>query len=319
MTRRPFFTWAFLAALLGSGTSARASDGVIEINQQIALAGGVTGGLSDDPAGFPVRIAQPGSYRLTGNLDVRVAAGPENVDAIEVAVDDVSIDLNGFAILGPTVCSGSPGSSLSCAPLGTGRGIDASGRSNVSISGGSVNGSGSDGIVCGSSTIPSGCRVEQMHVRNAGGYGLLASGVISACTTTRSRLDGIRSVGGSTARGNSSSHNGGYGMYANVGDTFEGNSSSGNVGDGIGANRGATLSGNSAYDNGGDGIQASGPVLVIDNVVYNNEGFGINATYGGAPISYVGYGRNMIYNNHAGSVSGGTQLGPNLCYDTICP
>ena len=44
---------------------AGAVDGVIEINQAKALAGGVT--PSDTP-GFPVSIDTAGSYRLTGNL-----------------------------------------------------------------------------------------------------------------------------------------------------------------------------------------------------------------------------------------------------------
>jgi hypothetical protein len=40
--------------------SAAAVDGVIEINQAKALAGGVTPG---DTAGFPVALSAPGSYR----------------------------------------------------------------------------------------------------------------------------------------------------------------------------------------------------------------------------------------------------------------
>ena len=55
------------AFILALGSSARAVDGVVEINQAKALAGGVTAG---DTAGFPATISQSGSYRLTGNLTV---------------------------------------------------------------------------------------------------------------------------------------------------------------------------------------------------------------------------------------------------------
>ncbi|MCK7510597.1 MAG: hypothetical protein MZV70_45425 [Desulfobacterales bacterium] len=91
---------ALALGLLGAGAGARAADGVIEINQARALAGGIT--LGDTP-GFPVAITQPGGYRLTGNLEI--GAG---VTAIEIAARDVTIDLHGFAILGPTSCAGAP-------------------------------------------------------------------------------------------------------------------------------------------------------------------------------------------------------------------
>ena len=73
---------------------ALAVDGVVEINQARAEAGGVT---ATDTPGFPVTIDQSGSYRLTGNLTVSSAT----TEAIEVRDDRVTIDLNGFSIVGP--------------------------------------------------------------------------------------------------------------------------------------------------------------------------------------------------------------------------
>src|SRR5262249_53071646 len=55
-------------------------------------AGNVTPG---DAPGFPVTISQPGSYRLSSNLDV-----PSHGLGIDIQADDVSIDLNGFRIRG---------------------------------------------------------------------------------------------------------------------------------------------------------------------------------------------------------------------------
>jgi len=48
-----------------------------------------------DAAGFPVTISEVGSYRLTGNLSIG------STDAIEITADNVTLDLNGFLIIGP--------------------------------------------------------------------------------------------------------------------------------------------------------------------------------------------------------------------------
>jgi len=73
------------------------TDNVTLINQDRALAG--IGG--NDAAGFPVLIARNGTYRLTSNLVV-----PAGMDGIQVS-DGVNavIDLNGFNIVGPAVCT----------------------------------------------------------------------------------------------------------------------------------------------------------------------------------------------------------------------
>jgi hypothetical protein len=70
-----------------------AVDGVILIDQNKAIAGGVT--PADGP-GFPVTISQPGSYRLSSNLTMPNASAT----AIQITADNVSLDLNGFSIIG---------------------------------------------------------------------------------------------------------------------------------------------------------------------------------------------------------------------------
>lgn len=80
---------------LGLPAIARAVDGVVEINQAAALKGGIT---ATDSPGFPVTIDSPGSYRLTGDVDS--GAFPS---ALIVASDDVTLDLNGFRVLGAVV------------------------------------------------------------------------------------------------------------------------------------------------------------------------------------------------------------------------
>jgi len=68
-----------------------AVDGVILINQATVIAAG----------GFPYKITQPGSYKLSGNLTMNTTA-QGNLNGIDVAIaissSNVSLDLNGFTI-----------------------------------------------------------------------------------------------------------------------------------------------------------------------------------------------------------------------------
>src|SRR5882762_4507455 len=92
----PLMVWVCILAAISS--SLYADDGVVLIDQNRALAGNVTPG---DAPGFPVTISQPGSYRLSGNLTV-----PDiNTTAIQITADFVTLDLNGFSIVGQNVCT----------------------------------------------------------------------------------------------------------------------------------------------------------------------------------------------------------------------
>ena len=75
-----------------------AVDGVVLINQATRQRD-VTPG---DTAGFPVTISQPGSYKLSSNLTIADPFGT----VIQITADDVTLDLNGFTIQGPSVCNG---------------------------------------------------------------------------------------------------------------------------------------------------------------------------------------------------------------------
>lgn len=75
-----------------AGLPARAADGQVLITHSKALAGNVTTG---DLAGYPVTLSKAGSYILGSDL----SPGP-NLDGIVAATSDISIDLNGFRIVG---------------------------------------------------------------------------------------------------------------------------------------------------------------------------------------------------------------------------
>ena len=183
--------WLPLALLYaGLCCSLHAVDGVVLIDQNRALAGSVTPG---DAPGFPVTISQPGSYRLSGNLTV------PNVDttAIDITADNVTIDLNGFSIIGPNVCS-----LLACSSLpggfALGKGVYSESRSSISVVNGSIRGIGGEGIYLSGF----GSYVEKVHVDSSGAAGIAVSyGVVIGNTVTRSAV-GISLSGSGTVSGN---------------------------------------------------------------------------------------------------------------------
>ena len=241
--------------------SALAVDGVIEINQVRAKAGGVTPG--DTPL-FPVTIDQPGSYRLTGNLDVTDASArpgstlAENTTAIHVTANDVTIDLNGFMIKSPTSCSGTP---LMCSPMGSGMGIDANAptQSGVAVLNGTVRGMGANGMSLGDQSL-----VEKVRAVSNGSAGIAAT-TVTNCTADKNAGAGI---GADTVANCTADNNGIIGILAvtvaNCTARFSG-------GTGIGA---STATGCSALANGGKGIVA---ITAIGCTADSNVGTQISA------------------------------------------
>jgi hypothetical protein len=175
-----------------------AVDGVVLINQNAALAGNVTPG---DTPGFPVTISVAGSYRLSGNLTVPDA----NTTAIQIVSDNVTIDLNGFSIIGPTVCSGTP--VTSCNPFGLGSGVSTS-NSNIFVSNGTIRGLGFKGVnfFAGGQQ-----RVEKVNAISNGVGGIkVGSGSVASCTATNNGQHGIEVIG--IAIDNTAEFNGGDGI-----------------------------------------------------------------------------------------------------------
>lgn len=101
-------------------------------------------------AGFPVKITKGGSYFLGSNLLV----GVTHSDAIKVTVSNVSINLNGFSIIGPLA--------------GSGIGVDAAGMTNVTVANGTVTGMGAAGISLGNNGV---VQNVQVLANGAGGSG----------------------------------------------------------------------------------------------------------------------------------------------------
>ncbi|HZO55190.1 MAG TPA: right-handed parallel beta-helix repeat-containing protein [Bryobacteraceae bacterium] len=187
MSRFQTLRLALPLLLAGHATVLFGVDGVVLIDQNRALAGNVTPG---DTPGFPIWITQPGSYRLSGNLTV-----PGELSGIEVRADGVTIDLNGFSIIGPGA--------------GAGRGIDVLAFFAVpafhetTVLNGTVRRMGNAGIVLGDRS-----RVENVRAISNGLSGIfVGSGSVVRNNISYGHSIGIQavfsSVVGNTARNNS--------------------------------------------------------------------------------------------------------------------
>ncbi len=300
------------AVLLLSCGVATAGDGVIEINQACALN---TGCMQFDAPGFPVEIQSPGSYILTSNLDTRSLGNPE-VTVINVQAADVTIDMNGFQIVGPVNCSGlPPAEPRLCTPqnLINGQGISGA-VSGMTVRNGSIRGVPGTGVQCGL-----GCRVENVSVMDSAGGGISVEtgSVVDGCITSGNQFAGISASSGSTGsvvHDSSSFRNGGEGIHATL-TTIRGSTFAHNRGDGIFTNSGSVVIENTIQNNNGNGIRLSTSIATGNNI-RGNALFGITA------VGKSAYGGNLIQDN-GGTVAGGTaavQMGTNVCDgNTTCP
>jgi Right handed beta helix region len=265
------------AVLGGVAMPTWAVDGVVLIDQNKAMAGNITPG---DTPGFPVTISLPGSYRLASNLTVPNSS----TNAIVIAADNVTLDLNGFSILGPTDCSGGlnpcanavsdpnmvVGFGISTANLFAGGGL----QFNITIRNGTIQGMGNQGIFLeGDSHL-----VEYMHVRSNGWGGIdIGEGP---------------DRGGSIVQHNTAERNGGYGISI-----VEGLVSHNSVA--FNTNGIFVFAGSASYNfvtRHGTSIDSFGLLLSPES-------------------SYIG----NVLNRNSRNVAGGVNLGQNLCDSAACP
>jgi parallel beta-helix repeat protein len=288
--KRKVLGLAILAAvaILRPSALARAAGGVIEINQAVVNAAG----------GFPYKISRAGSYRLSGNLNASGVA-----DGIDVNTGDVTIDLNGFTISGPSF----------------GTGISSGSNNEVRVENGTVIGFGT-GVALSANSIVRGVRADSNT-----GAGIVVSNnsIVEGCTAnSNGAVGGIQcngsncTISGNTANSNGTPGGGGNGIEC-IGSycTISGNTTNFNGGIGIEcATEGCVISGNTANSQTtGSGIFCKGSAcLITGNTVLNNGVNGIAAIDG-----TTGYGENVL-NGNGTNASGGTSLGHNLCGGTVC-
>ncbi|RLA18672.1 MAG: hypothetical protein DRQ56_07030 [Gammaproteobacteria bacterium] len=221
------YFWILLLASVFPLTVA-GDEGRIEISSVAATVGGITSG---DAPGYPVQLTAAGSYVLTSNLLV-----PADTTGILITADDVSLDLNGFGIIGPVICTGVL-PAITC-PAGAGQGIS-SGNTGVVVSAGIVSGFADGGIVLGDSAS-----VHDILTRRNSRVGIQVS--------ERGHVQRVRAI-----------ENDGDGIVAGHDSVVTANNITGNSGVGTVLGAGAGSSRNVINQNGSI---STGGLLLSDNV-----------------------------------------------------
>jgi hypothetical protein len=240
-----------------------AGEGVVLIDQNRALTGSVTPG---DMPGFPVTISEPGSYRLSGNLSI----SDPDATAIQITADSVTLDLNGFSIIGPAVCVAGP--ATICPTAGKGVGVQSVGApllgpQGVKVFNGSVRGMG-----IGISITGGGSRVEKVTADSNSAGGITAGSVSDSVITRNGAFGVIAQMVRDTLAG----LNAGDGIILGAGGVASGNVASENGGVGIFVPYG-TATANTVFLNKGAGISAICPSTIVNNTVISTEAVSIEA------------------------------------------
>jgi hypothetical protein len=191
--------------VLLSGVSP-AADGVVLIDQATIVASG----------GFPYKITEPGSYRLSGDLVVKAA----DMTAINIDASNVTIDLNGFSITGP----GSTAGLYGVADLNAGTAIAVRNGTIAGFSYG-IQLTGSGGL----KDAVTGAIIENMIVYNNGvGISTGPSSLVRGNVVTGNTSDGIITRSYSTIAGNTVTNDGEVGIATNCPSNLVGNIAIGN-------------------------------------------------------------------------------------------
>jgi hypothetical protein len=259
---------------LGSMMTIAVHADVIEINSKAVR----------DAGGFPFEINKTGSYRLTSNLFVKGDAS-----AIVATKPAVTIDLNGFRILGQNKCTfeDGPPRSITCEGPNGSAGISGAHR----ILNGLVSGFRS-GIVARQNQA---LVIERVTVKNQSRDGINPSGedlILTNSVVSENGADGVVgqfSTGTYVVTHNVIEKNGDEGMYLSAG----------------------VASHNTIYKNIDCGIRSNvGRGAMVVNNYFGENGTGLTGS-----MAY----RSNVFNGNDTHVSGGVNLGQNVCGNALCP
>lgn len=203
-------------------------------------------------------IPQPGSYYLTKDL-----TGEVGKHGILIQSDNVTVDLNGFSLIGVA---------------GADAGITATTNyTGLTIRNGTISGWGFGGVqlgLCNASQVIGVNAIDNTQIGIHMGTGC----AVIACTARTNTDRGISAGRGSTISQCSAAENAGDGFWAGPGVTLLNCGAYANTGHGFYTTAACTFSTCTAWDNGLDGIHSRDQGSVIaDCVTYQNGGVGILA------------------------------------------
>lgn len=239
------------------------------------------------------RISQFGSYYLTDNF-----TGEAGKHGIEIAVSNVTLDLNGFSIIGAT-------GALNGVHVSAFRGT------NIVIRNGLIRTFPGSGVLCEPNFgNPPHVTIDRVQAQGNGGDGFRVefnSRVIS-CVAIENGARGIYTIGSCRIENSQSSLNGTNGIETNISSIVIGCASTSNGGagfavslgtlvtDSIAANNNVGITGSGAviesccfYSNAGNGIGVSIGCAITSCIAYSNSGHGISTGQGATVIGCSAY------------------------------
>jgi hypothetical protein len=228
-----------------------------EVEPRIAINATNTPGDADSL----YKITQPGSYYLTGNIQ-----GVAAKHGIEITAGGVTLDLNGFDLLG--VAGSLDGVSTTVAGL-----------TNIAVVNGSVRSWGDEGVDLGTLAAIN-CRVSGLLASGNTGTGILVDNgcTVTNCSAYQNTVSGIIAGSGCTVSNCSAFLNTNSGISAGGGCTVSNCSAYQNITNGISVSSGCRVSNCSSSLNTGSGISTSSGSTVADCTARANALDGILCT-----------------------------------------
>lgn len=266
--------------------------GVLALLVVAAMTGVVSGGPLDPPgspastqqnlifqpascAGFPIVLGTPGSYKLAQNI-----TGCSGKDGIDISASDVSLDLNGFSVLGV------PGS------FG---GVSASVVQRISLSNGHVAGWSGDGAYFGNASES---QITHLVVSYNASSGIIFgdNSTLTDCVVSHNE-DGVLMQGsGSVVSGCDATYNNAYGFSVSGGDNkLVGNHAVGNVG---------------GFNLPGINVDVEGNSATNNTLQGNANAFGFDVSFGTGTTLTKNTARNNGASNYRTDGCVGCDIGP---------
>lgn len=237
------------------GPVASTQKDLAEIEPRIAINADNTPG----DANSVFRISQPGSYYLTANV-----LGQAGKNGIEIAADNVTLDLNGFTLDGQNLAGALSGVTVEGLVL-----------LNVVKNGLVVRWPGSGINLDGAAADP-GKRIENIIARGNGSNGINGgdSCTIVDCVAIGNTGTGIIASTASTIRSCVARENGAAGIVINASGTIISSTARLNVGNGFTCGLGVSLTNCAAIQNTSDGFQLDTGSTATNCSAFDNDGNG---------------------------------------------
>jgi len=252
---------AVAAVLWAAAGDLSPPSGPIAPTQRTPIGANTTPGDNDGTPSV-YKISAAGSYYLTGNV-----AGESDKIGIEIAASGVTLDLNGFDLVG--VAGSLDGVRTTVTDL-----------TNIAVVNGSVRNWGGMGVNLAFAPFPShNGRVADVVASGNGNTGIFAgsNSVVTRCNARQNTGFGIATGAGSTITQCAASGNSVNGFQGSGSCTIADSAAYQNVGLGIATGGGSTITRCSATDNGSHGIFTHIGTVVTDCFAGYNGGDGINA------------------------------------------